>query len=350
LVVGEREEASMKRRLLAVASTAAATAALGGVAAAASAPTAVTGSATAVNHNTATLHGTVNPDGSSTTYYFQWGLTISYGAAGAPVSAGAGVKAKGVSGAATGLVEGTIYHYRLVATNEFGTAYGADRTFKTAGHAPPGVLTGQAVRISTTSATLTGAVYAGSESTSAVFQWGTSTGYGQNTTAQTFAANTNAQLAVSVLAGILAPGTIYHFRLAASHAGAPTSYGADQSFMTFPSPRPTPRVSASTTPGRVRRGPFVLTTAGSVVGPSWIPAQYACNGDVTIRVFRGLKQVGFTLAGIQPNCTFAGRTAFTRIPGGLGPRKPHALRIVVRSIANDYLATNKAPNEHVQLG
>jgi hypothetical protein len=340
----------MKRKLFAVAGTAAVAAALGGVAAAASAPTAITGSATAVKKTTATLNGTVNPDGTSTTYYFQWGLTASYGAAGAPVSAGAGVRAKGVSRGATGLVEGTVYHYRLVATNQFGTAYGADRTFKTTGHAPPGVLTGQAVRIATTSATLTGAVYAGSESTSAVFQWGTSTGYGQNTAAQTFAPSTNAQLAVSVLAGILAPGTIYHFRLAASHAGAPTSYGADQSFMTFPSPRPTPRVVAGTTPHRVRRGPFVLTTTGSVIGPSWIPAQYACNGDVTIRFFRGLRQVGFTLAGIQPNCTFAGRTVFNRIPGGHSGRRPVTLRIVVRSIHNDYLGTNKAPNEHVQLG
>lgn len=340
----------MKHRLLAVAGTAAVAATFAGVAAAASAPTANTGSATAVKDTTATLNGTVNPDGSSTTYFFQWGLTTSYGTAGAPVSAGAGVKAKGVSRPATGLVAGTIYHYRLVATNQFGIAYGADRTFKTTGHSPPGVLTGQAVRLATTSATLTGAVYPGSQATSWIFQWGTTPSYGQNTAAQTFPPNTSAQLAVSELNGILAPGTIYHFRLVASHAGAPTSYGADQAFMTYPYPRPTPRVTASTTPGRVRKGPFTLTTTGSVIGPSYYPAQFVCNGDVTIRVFRGLKQVGFTLAGIQPNCTFAGRTVFSQIPGGLGRRKPHELRIVVRSIHNNYLGTNAAPNGHVRLG
>lgn len=338
----------MKRRVFAVVGTAAVAAALTGVAAAASAPTALTGSATAVKQNTATLNGTVNPDGSSTTYYFQWGLTTSYGSAGAPVSAGAGVKAKGISRPAAGLVPGTIYHYRLVATNQFGIAYGVDRSFKTTGHSPPGVLTGQAVRLSTTSATLTGAVYAGSESTTAVFQWGTTPSYGQTTAAQTFAPSTNAQLAVSELNGILAPGTIYHFRLVASHAGAPTSYGADQAYMTYPYPRPTPRVIARTTPGRVRRGPFRLTTTGSVIGPSYYPAQFVCNGDVTIRVFHGLKQVGFTLAGIQPNCTFTGQTAFSGLPGG--GRRPDTLRVVVRSIHNNYLGTNKAPNAQIRLG
>src|SRR5437660_4014656 len=109
----EREEASMKRKLLVFAGIAATAVALTGVAAAASAPTAKTGSATLVKLHSALLHGTVNPDGASTTYFFQWGLTTSYGTNGAPVSAGSGVKALGISRSATGLVQGTTYHYRL---------------------------------------------------------------------------------------------------------------------------------------------------------------------------------------------------------------------------------------------
>jgi hypothetical protein len=339
----------MKRKLLVFAGTAAVSAALGGVAVAASAPTAKTGSATQVKPNSALLSGTVNPNGASTTYYFQVGLTNSYGAATAPVSAGAGVKAKGVSRPVGALVQGTTYHYRLVATNQFGTTFGADRAFKTTGHAPPGVLTGAAVKLSTTGATLTGAVFPGSESTTWLFQWGTSTAYGQNTTAQKLAPNTTAQLAVTPLY-FLAPGTIYHYRLVASHPGSATSYGADASFMTFPSPRPVPRVSASTRPGRIHHRPYVLTTTGSVVGPSSIPDQYACNGNVTIRFFRGRRQVGYTLAGIQPNCTFAARTVFNGIPGGQRKHRPVHLHIVVRSLANSYLATNRAAYEAVTLG
>ena len=337
----------MKRRVFAVVGTAAVAAALTGVPAAASAPTALTGSATAVKQNTATLNGTVNPDGSSTTYYFQWGLTTSYGSAGAPVSAGAGVKAKGISRPAAGLVPGTIYHYRLVATNQFGIAYGVDRSFKTTGHSPPGVLTGQAVRLSTTSATLTGAVYAGSESTTAVFQRGTTPSYGQTTAAQTFAPSTNAQLAVTELNGILRPG---RSTTSASWPATPARRPRTRrpGLHDVPVPATDPAGTARTTPGRVRRGPFRLTTTGSVIGPSYYPAQFVCNGDVTIRVFHGLKQVGFTLAGIQPNCTFTGQTAFSGLPGG--GRRPDTRRVVVRSIHNNYLGTNKAPNAQIRLG
>jgi hypothetical protein len=340
----------MKRKLLVFAGTAAAAATLTGVAVAASAPTAKTGSATLIKENSALLHGTVNPNGASTTYYFQVGLTSSYGAATAPVSAGAGVRAKGVSRPVGALVQGTTYHYRLVATNEFGTTVGGDHAFKTTGHAPPGAVTGAAIRLATNSATLVGAVFPGSETTNWFFQWGTSTAYAAQTTAQKLAPSTTAQLALSSLQGLVSPGTIYHFRLVASHPGSATSFGADATFMTFPSPRPVPRVVASTKPFHPRRGPFALTTTGSVIGPSSIPAQYGCNGNVTIRFFRGMRQVKYTLAGIQPNCTFAARTVFNQLPGGPRTHRPVKLRVVIRSISNHYLNTNRAPYEHVQLG
>ncbi len=344
----------MKRKLLVLAGTAGASAALAAVALAGSSPTTATGTATQVKQNSALLHGTVNPNGASTTYFFQWGLSTSYGVNGTPLAAGAGVKAKAVTEPAAGLVQGTTYHYRVVATNQFGTTFGADHAFKTTGHAPPGALTGTAVRLSTTGAILTGAVYPAGEATSWLFQWGTSTAYGQNTATQSVKAGTTPQLAVSSLEGLLAPGTIYHYRLVASHSGSQPSYGADVSFMTYPSPRPVPRVEARTSPGRARHRPYVLTTSGSVIGPASIPDQYACNGNVTIRFFRGRKQVGFTLAGIQPNCAFAARTVFQSTPGGRpGGRKHHKpvhLHVVVRSLANSYLAPNRAAYEEITLG
>jgi hypothetical protein len=340
----------MKRKLLVIAGTALASATVAGVAFAGSSPTTATGSATQIKPNSALLHGTVNPNGASTTYYFQWGLGTSYGANSSPLAAGAGVKAKSVQQALSGLVQGTTYHYRLVATNQFGTTFGADHAFKTTGHAPPGALTGAAVKLSTTGAMLVGAVFPAGQATNWWFQWGTSSAYGQNTAAQTVAAGTTPQLVVSSLEGLLAPGTIYHFRLVDSHSGSAAAFGADASFMTFPSPRPVPRVRASTVPGRARHRPYVLTTSGSVLGPTSIPAQYACNGNVTIRFFRGLKQVGFTLAGIQPNCSFAARTVFGRVPGGASKHRPVRLRVVIRSLANSYLDTNRAPYEHVELG
>jgi hypothetical protein len=93
-------------------------------------PSVTTGRATNVAKNSATLNGTVNPNGMATTYYFQWGLTSSYGNATSTQSAGSGVSNVAVSANLTGLTPKTTYHYRLVATNSFGTSYGADMTFR----------------------------------------------------------------------------------------------------------------------------------------------------------------------------------------------------------------------------
>src|SRR5512142_978327 len=111
------------------------------VAVAASSPAVTTGGHSGVADTRAALHGSVNPNGSATTYYFQWGLTNAYGLQSVARSAGHGTKAVAVSAIATGLIPGTTYHYRLVATNAAGTTAGADRTVTTAGNPPPTVST-----------------------------------------------------------------------------------------------------------------------------------------------------------------------------------------------------------------
>ena len=58
------------------------------VAVEASSPTVPTGSHSHVTDSSAVLHGTVNPNGSATTYYFQWGLTTAYRVQSADHSAG----------------------------------------------------------------------------------------------------------------------------------------------------------------------------------------------------------------------------------------------------------------------
>jgi phosphodiesterase/alkaline phosphatase D-like protein len=341
----------MKRKLEVTAAVLAASAVVGGVAAAASSPAVTTGGTSQVTNTSALLHGTVNPNGSSTTYYFQWGLTNAYGDNGKPHSAGSGTKAVAVEQTAGGLIPGTTYHYRLVATNSSGTTLGTDRSFKTTGHPPPGVSTGPANQVNATGATLTGAINPSGAVTSYWFQWGQTTSYTQSTNHQTLAASATAQNVAASLQGLLAPGTIYHYRLVASHGtAAATVFGADGTFMTFPSPRPVPSVRASTKPTHARNSPYVLTTTGAVVGPSWMPHQYSCYGNVTIRFFRGTKQVAFTLAGIQPDCTFAAKTVFRHAPVGPGGLRPVHLRVVIRSIANSYLATNRAPIERIQVG
>jgi hypothetical protein len=94
------------------------------------APVVSTGAVSSMTFNSATLNGTVNPNGLSTTYIFQWGRTTSYGFATAVTSAGSGTGYVAASARITGLRYYTVYHYRLVATNSAGTTYGADQSFQ----------------------------------------------------------------------------------------------------------------------------------------------------------------------------------------------------------------------------
>jgi hypothetical protein len=103
----------------------------------AGAPIVTTGSASAITQSTATVSGTVNPNGRRTTYHFQYGTTTAYGSSTSEASAGSGKSNKTVSATLSGLVAGATYHFRLVATNSAGTSYGADASFTTDPASPP---------------------------------------------------------------------------------------------------------------------------------------------------------------------------------------------------------------------
>jgi sugar lactone lactonase YvrE len=99
-------------------------------------PTAATEAATAVSYEQATLKGTVNPEGSATSYWFEYGETKAYGTKIpiSPESIGSGTSDVAVSQTVTGLSQSTEYHFRVVAENEAEeTAEGEDATFTTAG-------------------------------------------------------------------------------------------------------------------------------------------------------------------------------------------------------------------------
>jgi 6-phosphogluconolactonase (cycloisomerase 2 family) len=99
--------------------------------AAAHAPTAFTGPASNVTQATATLTGTVNPNGSATTFYFQYGTSTAYGSTTTTQSAGSDTSNHSESASVSGLLPGTTYHFRIVAKNAGGTSDGGDMTFTT---------------------------------------------------------------------------------------------------------------------------------------------------------------------------------------------------------------------------
>lgn len=92
-------------------------------------PVVATLAASAVTSTSATLNGTVNPNGLATTYYFEYGTSISYGTLTSTVSAGSGSTAVGVSASVSGLTLNGTYHFRLVGVNADGTTYGSDKVF-----------------------------------------------------------------------------------------------------------------------------------------------------------------------------------------------------------------------------
>jgi len=94
-------------------------------------PTVATGAADHVQATSAVLHASVTPNGSRTTYRFEFGRTTAYGAATPRASAGSGTTPVEVDAKITGLRSGTTYHFRVDATNAAGTAQGLDGTFTT---------------------------------------------------------------------------------------------------------------------------------------------------------------------------------------------------------------------------
>jgi len=198
----------------------------------AAAPTAITGSVTAVGATTATVTGTVNPGGVATTWYVEYGTSTSYGSQTASTNAGSGTSNTAVSVSLASLAQGTTYHYRVVATSTAGTSRGSDGLFTTL--AAPGVVTGAATSVGVSSATLHGTVDPNGQATTWSFEYGTSTSYGSQTTAKSAGSGNNPGN-VSIQITGLQKGQTFHYRLVASSSGG-TTHGADATFVTSSAP------------------------------------------------------------------------------------------------------------------
>jgi trimeric autotransporter adhesin len=194
------------------------------------APSVITTAATDITPYTATLNGTVNPNGGITTVTFQWGLTNAYGNSitAIPVSIN-GFGIIPASGVISGLTPYTVYHFRIVATNANSTSYGNDMTFTTSPIAST-VITNLATDILGFDATLNGTINANYAPTNATFEWGLSTAYGNTVTASPAVVTGASPTPVSVIITDLIPATEYHFRCVGAGPGG-TIYGQDMMFL-----------------------------------------------------------------------------------------------------------------------
>jgi hypothetical protein len=191
-------------------------------------PTLAAVAAGTISSSGAVLGDTVNPNGVTTSAYYQFGLTGTYGSATASQVIGSGTSAIVVGGTLGGLLANTTYHFQLVTTGSAGTNYGGDQTFATL--ASP-ILTGTAASVLSASvASLGDLVNPNGVATSAYYQYGLTTGYGSTTVTQSLGSGTGAVVVGGTLSG-LQSNTTYHYQLVTT-GSAGTFYGADQTFVT----------------------------------------------------------------------------------------------------------------------
>jgi hypothetical protein len=325
------------------------------VAVAASSPTVATLAASKITVNSAVLRADVNPQGHQTSWLFQYGPTTAYGFQTTSHSAGQGTRRRLVAIRVTGLLPGTVYHYRVAALSSAGGATGADRAFRTLGKPPPVPETGPAVNVGQNQATPTGTVNPSGGATSWYFQYvvcpdfpapcpSTTVPYTSRTIGQPPIPAGNIPVPVSVQITGLAPGKLYRYRLVAVHPNA-TSAGSELLFFTQPRFRRKPNMTTRTSPKHLSRRPYTFTTAGTLHGATFIPNWLRCTGHVGIRYYAGRHQKKFVLVSVGSDCRFSTPVSFRRLVNG----RSTALKVKIFYRGNGYLRSVER-TDHVTLG
>jgi phosphodiesterase/alkaline phosphatase D-like protein len=281
------------------------------------APTVKTGAASAVTQTTATLEGTVDPNGYEvTSCEFEYGTTTAYVEKPVPCSAapGAGTGDVSVSASLTGLKPATTYDYRLVATNAGGTK-DSNGSFKTTATAAPTVTALPPSSVTETTATLNGTVNPnGSAVTECEFAYGTSSSAlnEEAPCAQSPGAG-SAAVAVSAAITKLVAGKTYYYRLEAKNGVGHTVGSEIMSFEARKVPPPTVTVpsasaitqttaelSATVNPNgnEVTSCEFEYATSSAALEKA--PSELACSpGKGTAAV-----PVSVTVTGLAPGRTY----------------------------------------------
>lgn len=286
------------------------------------APTVNTTPATLITSTGATLNGTVNANNATATVTFEYGTTIAYGSTvTATVSPVNGLFDNAVSAPISGLIPGTVYNFRVNATNPTGTSNGINQTFIAVDL--PTVTTTSATwdYASTTSGILkmNGIVNANSSNTTVTFQYGLTEDYGSVANGVPPTVTGNAPTNVTT-ANITLSGTnlnrVYHYRIVAVNSTG-TSYGSDMTIATV-------------------KTPTVTTTAATfpATGITLNSSTGANNANTTLIYEYGLTSAfGSTIA--YPSNPITGTSASGRVTivTGLLPGTLYYFRPVATNIA-----------------
>ncbi|MBM2818205.1 MAG: hypothetical protein HW401_795, partial [Parcubacteria group bacterium] len=94
-------------------------------------PAVTTNAAANITSTSATLNGTVNPNGLASTAYFEYGLTSGTYSITTATQNLTGSNTQNLTANISSLTASTIYYYRAVATNSLGTTNGQEQSFTT---------------------------------------------------------------------------------------------------------------------------------------------------------------------------------------------------------------------------
>ena len=139
-------------------------------------PVVTAGSATQVTASSATIAGTVNPNGTDTHYTFWYGTNSSLSVANqtASLDAGSGSVVMSVTANLTGLLGNTVYYFRLLASSAAGTSVTPIATFTTTNAGQlPAATTLPAFAINSSGTVLGGSVNPNGSDTHYWFSYGT---------------------------------------------------------------------------------------------------------------------------------------------------------------------------------
>ena len=250
----------------------------------ASAPVTTTAAATLVTSTTATLNGSADPKNNSATGYFRYSTVDpvtcndSFGTR-APssggTSLGSGSSPVAFSRAIASLTPGATYYYCAIASNGYGTGFGAVMSFTTLAN-PPVVTTNSATLLTGTTATLNASANPGGAATTGWFRYATTSpgacndSFGTRAPAAGGAALGSGTAATNYSQAItgLTAGTTYYFCAIAENS-VQKSFGSVVQFTTPTPPTVTTYVMSS----------FTNTTA-------YLEGEANPNGSATTGYFR----------------------------------------------------------------
>ncbi|MBK5962583.1 hypothetical protein CCR95_00275 [Thiocystis minor] len=221
-------------------------------------PAVTTRFATGITASGATLNGTVNDNGASTTVSFEYGQTTNYGTmvSAVPAILDAGSGDTSVRATLLGLTCSSTYHYRVKASNSIGSTDGTDRSFTTSAcpASAPSATTNTSTGVTASGAILNGTVNDNGASTTVSFQYGQTTSYGTTVAAtpDTLVAGSGDTAVATTLSGLTC-NRIYHYRVKASNS-AGAVYGSDLSFTTSACPLSKPSATTDTATGITATG------------------------------------------------------------------------------------------------